>query len=358
MIFASRNDSRTTRGGQKGRWDGEDHRRPSGPPRSLSLSPPGPAFSRPDGRLRPDPVAAPRNDAASDSKFEIAGRGRSRRSPTYVGIISLLVEIPQIRRPLIFFGGHQEAVDAQDIHFLADADQIRSFDTTGLPPLWTRICAVHVPLVHGPGTRQCMVDHGDYVVDDFGIGLIEVDALLENRLIVEVKGKAAGVVDAWPLEAARLGFEHVIGAVAVLVDPPSDRIARIAWLDLLGPVAAVGENATRLGADQNIGGVRGDDEFQGSECHHMRHAGVHAAGAVKIVALTAGGLVRNAVLENLLIFRCERGLLSASPWLGLIERRLPPRRAETGRGNHRDRGDIPLPRALPLGVFPTVGRLD
>src|SRR5712675_1847303 len=100
MIFASRNDSLTTRGGQKGRWDGEDHRRPSGPPRSLS-------FGRPDGRLRPDPVAAPRNDAASDSKFEIAGRGRSRRSPTYVGIISLLVEIPQIRRPLIFFGGHQ-----------------------------------------------------------------------------------------------------------------------------------------------------------------------------------------------------------------------------------------------------------
>jgi hypothetical protein len=33
-----------------------------------------------------------------------------------------LLEIPQIRRPLIFFGGHQETVGAQDIHFLADRD--------------------------------------------------------------------------------------------------------------------------------------------------------------------------------------------------------------------------------------------
>src|SRR5207249_5497083 len=88
------------------------------------------------------------------------------------------------------------------------------------------------------------------------------------------------------------------------------------------------------------------------------HAGGHAAGAIKIVALTTPGLVGNAVLENFLILRSERGLLSASPRLGLIERRLAPRRAETGRRNHGDRGDIPLPRALPLGVFRTVGRLD
>src|ERR1700730_9496071 len=177
-----------------------------------------------------------------------------------------------------------------------------------------------------------MVDHGASIVIDLGIGLVEGDALLENGLIVEVKGKAGGVIDARPLEAARFGFEHVIIAVAILVDPPSDRIARIAWLDLLGPVPAVGENATCLCADQKIGGVRRDDEFQRSERHHMRHARGHAAGAVKMVDLTAGGLVGNAVLENLLIFRCERGLLSVSPWLGLIERRLTSRRAKTGRG--------------------------
>jgi hypothetical protein len=46
--------------------------------------------------------------------------------------------------------------------------------------------------------RQRIVDHGDFVVDDLGIGLIEVDALLENGLIVEVEGKAGRVLNARP----------------------------------------------------------------------------------------------------------------------------------------------------------------
>src|SRR5215510_15970287 len=124
----------------------------------------------------------------------------------------------------------------------------------------------------------------------------------------------------------------MIIAVANIVDPPSNRIARIARFDLLGPVAAVGEDAPNLCANQNIGGVRRDDELQRTECHHMRHAGGHAAGAVKIVALTAPRLVGNAGLQNLLILRGERGLLSESPRLGLIERRLTSRCAETGWG--------------------------
>src|ERR1700730_17848487 len=101
-----------------------------------------------------------------------------------------------------------------------------------------------------------MVDHGASIVIDLGIGLVEGDALLENGLIVEVKGKAGGVVDARPLEAARFGFENVIVAVAILVDPPSDRIARIAWLDILRPVAAGGEKSTHLPARQNRCGIR------------------------------------------------------------------------------------------------------
>jgi hypothetical protein len=43
--------------------------------------------------------------------------------------------------------------------------------------------------------------------------------------------------------------------------------------------------------------------------------------------------------------------------LGLIERRLPPRRAKTGRRNHRDRRYIALPRASPVGVPRTLGRV-
>ncbi len=202
-----------------------------------------------------------------------------------------------------------------------------------------------------------MVDHGDLVVDHLGIGLVEVEALLENGLIVEVKRQAGGVVDARPLEAACFGLEHVIHAVAILVDPLSDRVTRIARVDFLGPVAAVGEDATRLRADQNVGGVRGDDELQRSERHHVRHAGGHTAGAVEIVALAAGRLVGDAVLEHLLILRRERSFLAASPRLGLIERRLPPGRAKTGRGNHGHRRDVALPRALPFGILRTVGGL-
>jgi hypothetical protein len=44
--------------------------------------------------------------------------------------------------------------------------------------------------------------------------------------------------------------------------------------------------------------------------------------------------------------------------LGLIERRLPPRRAKTGRRNHRDRRYIALPCALPIGVPRTFGRVN
>src|SRR5215472_4629145 len=100
--------------------------------------------------------------------------------------------------------------------------------------------------------------------------------------------------------------------------------------------------------------MRLDDEFQRSECHHMRHAGWVAARAVEIVALTTPSLVGNAVRQNLLILRNERRFLSASPRLGLIERGLAPRRAKTRRRNHRDRGDPPLPRPLPFRISCTI----
>src|SRR5207245_6706620 len=109
--------------------------------------------------------------------------------------------------------------------------------------------------VHGPRSRQTMVDHGDFVVNNIRIGLVAVNPFLENGLIVKVERKTGGVIDARALEAARFDFEQVIVAVAINVDPPSNRIARIAWLDLLGPVAAVGEDAPNLGAAHNIGSV-------------------------------------------------------------------------------------------------------
>src|ERR1700746_483185 len=109
-----------------------------------------------------------------------------------------------------------------------------------------------------------MVDHGDFVVEDFRIGLIGEKSFFENGLIVEVEGKAGGVINARALKATRFDFKHLIVAVAILVDPSSDRIALIGRLEKLGPVAAVGEDATivMLGVDQNISGIRRDNEFQ------------------------------------------------------------------------------------------------
>ena len=48
-----------------------------------------------------------------------------------------------------------------------------------------------------------MVDHGDFVVNDFRVSLIEKNPFFEDGLIVEVEGEATGVEDARSLEAAR-----------------------------------------------------------------------------------------------------------------------------------------------------------
>jgi hypothetical protein len=70
-----------------------------------------------------------------------------------------------------------------------------------------------------------MIDRGDLIMKDSGIGLVAIDALLEDRLIVEVERQAGLVVGAWALEATGLDFEDVVAAVAVGVDPAADRVA-------------------------------------------------------------------------------------------------------------------------------------
>src|SRR5437764_1434328 len=98
-----------------------------------------------------------------------------------------------------------------------------------------------------------MVDHRNVVMDNTSVVLFSVYPFFEDGLIVKVKGQSGGVKDARALEATSFGLQHVIGAVAILVDPPSDRIALIARINLLRPVTAVGEDATRLCTNQNIG---------------------------------------------------------------------------------------------------------
>src|SRR5215470_6529316 len=143
-------------------------------------------------------------------------------------------------------------------------------------------------------------------MEHFRIGLVAVDPLLERGLVVESQGEAGGVVGARTFErTAGLDLQGVVSAVAVGIYPLAERVARIGWFDLLRPVTTVGEDAAKvLGtADQHIGGVRRDNEFQRPKCNHNeRHsAWVAPYGVIKEISLPAVGLVRKALLQNFLI---------------------------------------------------------
>src|SRR5216683_3531975 len=213
------------------------------------------------------------------------------------------VEIFQVGRRLRLAGGHKIAVRAQIVVLPTGKDPSVVFGTDGFRPLRRMIAITDVFLVDRPGPRQGMVDHRDFVVKEIWIGFVKVDALLEDRLIVTVQRHAGYVVDAGSLEAAGLHLEQVVAAIAVLVDPASDRIALKSRLDLLGPVAPIGEDppqGVEVG-DQDVGRLRHDDEFQRVECnHHERHAGRAAAGMLDGVTKSAIGLIRNAGLQDCL----------------------------------------------------------
>ena len=66
-----------------------------------------------------------------------------------------------------------------------------------------------VGLFDHPGPGQCMVHGGNVVVQQVLVGLVEVDALLDDGLIVLVQGQAGGFEDAGAEEVARFDFEIV-----------------------------------------------------------------------------------------------------------------------------------------------------
>jgi hypothetical protein len=64
-----------------------------------------------------------------------------------------------------------------------------------------------------------MVDRGDFIVQKVGIGFVEKDPFLDDRLAVLVERNTAGIVGTRIFETARLDHQHVVPAVAILVDP-------------------------------------------------------------------------------------------------------------------------------------------
>jgi hypothetical protein len=91
-----------------------------------------------------------------------------------------LFEIPKIGRRLILLGGHQQTVAAQKIVFLADDDLVVAFGAGIFAPDRAWIGVAPIGLVNAPRPRQGMVDHGDFVMKNIRIALVEMEASLED----------------------------------------------------------------------------------------------------------------------------------------------------------------------------------
>src|SRR5215831_6783485 len=130
-----------------------------------------------------------------------------------------LLEVAQVRRGLVPSGRHQQPIRAEEIVFLAEDDLVVAFGAIILAPAWMRTRIASIGLVDRPRLRQGMVDHRDLVMENARIVLVEIEALLEYRLIVEMQRQARSVIGTGTFEAARFDFKHVIAAITVLIDP-------------------------------------------------------------------------------------------------------------------------------------------
>src|SRR5260221_1294750 len=172
-----------------------------------------------------------------------------------------------------------------------------------------------------PRTGESVVDRGNLVAQNIGIGLVEADAVLDDGRIVRMERSAAGIVDAGTCHAAGLDFKRVEVAVAIPVGPVADRIADRGTRQLRRPAAAIGIDATNLAEpfQDDVGDLRHDDEVDGYiRDHDSRHA-VRRAAITRIIALAAGSDIRKARLQDRLKLRFQRCLLPQALGLRSIE---------------------------------------
>src|SRR6266700_839019 len=155
-----------------------------------------------DHRLRERPTLSARDNSRRLAVSAVAHA--SVASPLFVGPFG---EVLQIRRPLSLLGGHQLAIGCAHVDLALDLHIRITLGADCLDPdEWPQLAIV--ALVRHPGTDQ----------------RVDIDALLDDALGIEMKGRATGVVSARVLEVARLDLENVVFAVAVLVDPFADRV--------------------------------------------------------------------------------------------------------------------------------------
>src|SRR5579883_831195 len=109
-------------------------------------------------------------------------------------LLPRLLEIAQVRRRLVLAGRHQETVSAQVIGFTADLRPGISFLADEFSPVGPRAGVANIAAGHGPGARQRVIVNRDLVAHDVLVVLVEIDALLEDRLVVMMQRQAGGVI--------------------------------------------------------------------------------------------------------------------------------------------------------------------
>src|SRR5215471_15351671 len=103
---------------------------------------------------------------------------------TAATLLPRLIEAAQVRGLLILPDRHQEAIGAQEIILLADDDVLVVGGADVLAP--SVVALATIAAGDGPGPRQRVVDGGDLVAQQVGIGLVEADALLDDGALVRM----------------------------------------------------------------------------------------------------------------------------------------------------------------------------
>src|SRR5215472_5283166 len=94
------------------------------------------------------------------------------------------LEIAQVRWRLVFAGRHQVAVAAAVVGLLSDPKQLVVTGAVILKPFRIFDRQATIGLRHRPWAVVGVVDQGDIVAQHIGLGPIEDEALLDDRLVV------------------------------------------------------------------------------------------------------------------------------------------------------------------------------
>src|SRR5215831_9074636 len=121
--------------------------------------------------------------------------------------VNELREVLQVRRRLVLACRHQEAVGTEKVVLSADLDVNVAFSADRFRPnrlLPGRNAAIF--LDRRPRSRQRIVDGRDLVDDDVRVGLVGIEPLLDDGLVVLVQRKTGPVIGARALEITGFDF--------------------------------------------------------------------------------------------------------------------------------------------------------